>query len=164
MPDENINQEFRLKNIYEIRNYLMEVINLNELMSKKHKKVCRVLNYTDHLLVVISTITGCVSIFAFASLVGIPIGITSCAIGLKICVITAGIRKYRSINKRKKHDKIVLLAKSKLNSTEILISKALIDSNISHDEFALVNNVLKEFYDMKEEIKNSKKNNSLNYM
>ena len=49
----------------------------------------------------------------------------------------------------------MLLAKSKLNSIEVLISKALIDSNISHDEFVLTNNVLKEFYDMKEEIRNS---------
>ena len=48
-----------------------------------------------------------------------------------------------------------MLAKSKLNSIEVLISKALIDSNISHDEFVLINNVLKEFYDMKKEIKNS---------
>ena len=50
--------------------------------------------------------------------------------------------------KKKKHDKIVLLAKSKLNSIEVLISKALIDSSISHD-------VLKEFYGIREEIKNS---------
>ena len=93
---------------------------------------------------------------AFASLVRIPIGIASFTIGLKICVITAGIKKYKSIikKKKKKHDKIVLLAKSKLNSIEVLISKALIDSNISHDEFVLINNVLKGFYDMKEEIKN----------
>ena len=69
----------------------------------------------------------------------------------------AGIKKHKSIikKKRKKHDKIVLLAKSKLNNIEVLISKALTDSNISHDEFVLINNVLKEFYDMKEEIKNS---------
>ena len=46
-------------------------------MSKKHKNFCRVLNYIDHLRIVISTITGCVSICAFASLVSIPIGITS---------------------------------------------------------------------------------------
>ena len=62
-------------------------------MTKKHKKVCRVLNYTEHLLHVISTIPRCVSISAFASLVGILIGITSSAIGLKICGITAGINK-----------------------------------------------------------------------
>ena len=64
-------------------------------MSKKHKKVCRVLNYIDHLLIVISTITGYVSISAFASLVGIPVGITSSAIGLNICAITVGIKKYK---------------------------------------------------------------------
>ena len=66
MPEKNINQGFRLKNIDEIRNYLIEGINQNELMSKKHKKVCRTLNYIKHSLVVISTITGCVSIPAFA--------------------------------------------------------------------------------------------------
>ena len=127
-------------------------------MSKKHKKPCRVLNYIDHSFIVISTITGCVSISAFASLVGIPIGIASSTIGLKICVITAGIKKYKSIikKKKKKHDKIVLLAKSKLNSIEVLISKALINSVISHDEFVLINNALKEYNKMKEEIKNSK--------
>ena len=48
-----------------------------------------------------------------------------------------------------------MLAKSKLNSIELLVSKALIDSNINHDEFVLINNMLKEFYDMKEWIKNS---------
>ena len=58
-------------------------------MSKKHKKSCRVFNYIDHLLIVISTITGCIFISASASVVGIPIGITSSAIGLKICAITA---------------------------------------------------------------------------
>ena len=157
MPEENINKEFRLKKIDEIRNYLIEEINQNKLISKKHKKVCTVLNCIDHLLIVISTITGCVSISAFASLVGIPIGITSSAIGWKFCAITAGIKNYKSIikKKKKKHDKIVFLVKSKLNSIEALISKNLIDSNISHGEFVLINNVLKEFYDMSVEIKNS---------
>ena len=68
----------------------------------KHKKACRVLNYAEHSLIVVSTTTRCVSIFAFASLVGILIGITSSAIGLKICLITAGIKKYKSINKKRK--------------------------------------------------------------
>ena len=86
--------------------------------------VCRVLNYIDHLLIVISTITGCVSISAFASLVGIPTGIMSSAIGLKICIVIAGIKKYKLIIMKKTIK--VLLAKSKLNSTEVVISKALI--------------------------------------
>ena len=123
MPEGNINQEFRLTKINETRNYLIEEINRNELMSKKHKNVSRVLNHIDHSLIVISTITGCVSISAFASLVGIPIGIASSTIGLKICLITAGIKTFKSIikKKRKKYDKIILSAKSKLNNIEVLI-------------------------------------------
>ena len=63
---------------------------------------------------------------------------------------------YKSIIKKikKKHDKIVLLGKDKLNTTEVLISKSLIDSYISHDEFVSVKNVVREFNDMKKEIKN----------
>ena len=77
-------------------------------MSKKHRNVCRVFNYIDHLLIIITTITRCVSISDFASLVDISIGITSSAVGLKICAITAGIIKCRSIiKKKKKNDKIV---------------------------------------------------------
>ena len=74
----------------------------------------------------------------------------------KIYATAAGIKKYKSIiNKtKKKHDKILLLAKSKLNFIETLILKALIDSDISHDQFVLINNVLKEYDDMKEEIRN----------
>ena len=76
----------------------------------------------------VSAVSGCVLISAFALLVGIPIGIKSCALRLKICAITAGIKNYKSIikkKKRKKYNKMVLLAKTKLNSIEILISKAL---------------------------------------
>ena len=95
--------------------------------------------------------------FSFVSLVGIPLGITSSAIGLTIYVITGGIKMYKLLikKKKKKHDKIVLVAKYKLSSIKVLISKALIDSNISHDEFDFINNVLKEYAKMKEEVKNS---------
>ena len=108
----------------------------NKLISRKHKKVCTTLNYIEHFLILASTITACISISALVSLLGIPIGITSSEIGLKICAIAAGIKKYKSIikKKKKKHDKIVLLEKSKLNSIQVLISKVLINSNISHDE------------------------------
>ena len=104
------------------------------------------MNYIEHILIFIFTVSGCVSISAF-TWAGIHIGITSSAIELKICVITAGIKKFKSIIKKekKKHDQIVLLAKSKLNSVEVLTSKALID------KFVLTNDVLKEFYHMKKE-------------
>ena len=156
MPEENLNQEFRLKEIDEIRNYLTKEINRNEVISKNHKNVSRVLNYIGHSLIAISTITRCVSISAFAPLVGIPVRIRRSSIGSKICVITAGMKRYQLIikKKRKKHNKIVLLAKSKLNNIEVVTSRDLSDSNISHDQFILINNVLKEFDDMKEKRKN----------
>ena len=109
--EEKISQEFRLQNISKTRNYLLEEINRNELMSKKHKKVCTTLNYIEHILVLGSTITGCPSISAFASIgidtpIGIPIGIASSAIGLKICKITGAIKIYKWIIKKMKKSMI----------------------------------------------------------
>ena len=158
MAVENISQELRLKNIDKTRNYFLDGIKQNVLMSRKHKKVCRTLNYIENFLILASTNTGCVFISAFSSLIGIPIGITSFGIGLKISAINAGTKKYKTIikKKKKKHDKIVLPAKSKLSSIEVLITKALINSVIGHDEFVLINNVLKEYEEMKKGIKNLK--------
>ena len=129
----------------------------NDVMSEKPKKTCGYLNYIEVLLILDSTITGCVSTSAFTSLVAIPVGITSCAVGLNICIITVVNKKYGSNikKKKKKHDLIVLLGKNKLDAIEVLISKALIDSYINHDEFVSVNNVLKVYIEMRDEIKNS---------
>ena len=75
--------------------------------------------------------------------------------GIQICAINAGVEKYKSIikKKKKKLDKIRLLAKNKLNTMQVLVSKALIDSYISHNKFISVNNVLIEYNKTKEEIK-----------
>ena len=112
MFKEKVSKEFRLKNIDETENYLIEKINENELMSKKHEKVYIVLNYIEHLLVLTSTVSGWVFISNFACLVGFPRGIPNSSIGSKIYVITAGIKKYKSIikKKKKKHEKILSLA------------------------------------------------------
>ena len=101
---------------------------------------------------------GCISVSDFAAFLGIPIGITTSAIGLKMCVTTAGIKKYRSIIKKRKrkHNKMVLSAKSKLNNIEVLISKAFIDSNASHDKLVLIKNLLQGYDNMKEETKDLK--------
>ena len=147
--------EFRLRKIDKKRNYLLDEIKHNDLMSEKYKKTCKCLNYVEQLLILVSTVTGCVSISAFASLVCDPVGITSSAIRIKIRAITAGINNYKSIikKKKKKHDKIVLLRKAKLNTIAVLISKALVDSYISHHELVSVNNVLREYNEMEKEIK-----------
>ena len=70
-------------------------------MSKKHKKVCKALNYIEHLLILTSSVTGCVSSSVFASLVGILISIRNAAIGLKIFVITTRIKKWKSIIRKR---------------------------------------------------------------
>ena len=82
-------------------------------MRKKHKKIYTILNSIENLFILAAAFTECVLISVFAPLVGIPVGITSSGIGLKICTITAGIKKYKLIikKKKKKHDKIGLLAK-----------------------------------------------------
>ena len=81
-------------------------------MRRKHKNVCKTLDYVEHLLILASTAARYISISDFTSLLGIPIVITSSAIGLKIYAIALGIKKYKSMikkkkNNKKKHDKIV---------------------------------------------------------
>ena len=105
MVEENIRQDLRLKNIDKTRNYFLEEIEQNELMSRKHKQICTTLNYIEHFLVLASAITGYISVAAFSCLLGIPIGINCSAIGLKICEIAAGIKRHKSIIKKKKHDR-----------------------------------------------------------
>ena len=148
--------KFRLRKIDETRNYLLDEIKCNDLMSDIYKKTCKHPNYVEQLFILASTVTGCVLISEFASLVCAPVGITGSAVGINICAIIAGIKKYKSYKKKKKkkHDEIVLSGKDKLNTIKVLISKALIDSYISHDEFTSVNNVLREYNEMKMEIKN----------
>ena len=96
-------------------------------------------------------------IFAFASLICVFVGITSSAVGIKIYAVTKGIKKYKSIikKKNKKHDKIVLIRKDKLNTIEVLISKAFNNSYISHHKFVSVNIVWREYNEMKEDRKTS---------
>ena len=95
MKEKNISQEFRLKNIDETRNYFLEEMLQNALISRKHKKVCATINYIERIFILASSITGCISIAAFATLLDILIGILSPAIGLKICTIASGIKKYK---------------------------------------------------------------------
>ena len=118
----------------------------NNLISWNHKKVFTDLNYIEQSLILASAITATVTISVFASLSYIPINITSFPTELKLCLIIAGIKNYESIieKKKKEHDKILLLQKDILHTTEFLFSKHLIDWSIIHDEFASVNNVLRE--------------------
>ena len=98
-------------------------------MSKNHKKVCMTLNFMEILLILLSAISGFLSIPAYALLLDIPIGVSSYVVVLKTRAIAPRIKRNKSTikKKRQKHDKIVLLAKTKLNIAEGLISKVSID-------------------------------------
>ena len=81
---EEVSLEFRLRKIVETRNDLLDITKHNDLMSGKYKKTCKYLNYVEHLFNVVSTVTGCLSISRFDSLVTIPVGIASSTVGIKI--------------------------------------------------------------------------------
>ena len=98
---EEASLEFELEKIDETSHCLLDEINYNDLMSEKYKKTCKCLNYVEHLLILVSTITDCISISTFASLVCVLVDTTSSAVRIKICAIPAEIKKYKSIIKKK---------------------------------------------------------------
>ena len=87
--------KFRSRNINEIRNYLLDEMKNNDLMGEKYKKTSKYLNYFEHLLILVSTVTSCVSISAFVSLVFAPVGFASSKVRINLCAITAGIKRYK---------------------------------------------------------------------
>ena len=135
----NLSEEtkFRLDKIGKIENYFHKEINQRKSCSKKLSKYVATFDYIDKVLIVLSATTGGVFICLFTSVVGAPVGIASPSFTLIFSLTTGIVKKLLSTarNKKKKHDKIFMLVKSKLNSIETLISQALIDMEISHDEF-----------------------------
>ena len=132
--------EFRSKILDETRNYFLDEVKHNDLKSGKYKKTCKYLKYVEDLLMLVSTVTGRVSFSSFASLVCVPISITSSIVGVRTCAITPETKNYKSFIKIEKRnlDEIVLLGEAKSNTIEVLISKALIGSYICHEEFVSV--------------------------
>ena len=104
----------------------------------------------------LSATTGGVSIILFTSVVGAPVGIESANFTLIFSLTIGIVKKLLSTkrNKKKKHDKIFMLAKSKLNSIETLISQALIDMEISHEEFIAIFKEKDKYEKMKENVRN----------
>ena len=141
----NLSQQtkFQLSEIARIENYFHQEINQSKLCIKKLSKYFTDFDYIDKVLIVLSATTGGVSITSFRSVVGAPVRIASASFTLIFSLTTGIIKKLLSItrNKKKKHDKILMLAKSKLDSIETLVSQALIDMEISHEEF---NGIIRE--------------------
>ena len=132
--------KFRLDEINKIENYFIEEINQRKSCSRKLNKYVAVFDYIDQALIVLSATSSGVSIISFTSIIGAPVGIASASFTLIFSLTTGIVKKLLNItrNKKKKYDKILMLAKSKLNSIETLISQALIDMDINHEEFITI--------------------------
>ena len=132
--------KLRLSEIIGIENYFYQEIDQRKSCSKKLNKYVTAFDYIDKILIVLSATSSGVSIISFTSIIGAPVGIASASFTLIFSLTTGIIKKLLNItrNKKKKHDKILMLAKSKLNSIEILISQALNDMDISHKEYIII--------------------------
>ena len=146
--------KFRLSEIIGIENYFYQGINERKSYIRKLNKYITVFEYIDKILIFLSATSGGVSIISFISIVGVPVGIASASFRLIFSIAKGIIKILLKItrNKKKKHDNILMLAKSKLNSTEILVSKALNDMDISHEEFTIILNEKDKYYRMKYKI------------
>ena len=152
----NLNdQQFRLNKISKIKDYFVAEIKQRKLMSKRLSKYIASFDYFDKSLIVLSVTTGSISIASFATVIGAPVGIVSASFSLAFSISTGIIKKLLKTtrNKKKKHNKIIMLARSKLNSIESRISEALINSEINHEDFITNINEETKYRELKESIR-----------
>ena len=149
-------KKFRLNEITKIENYVNSEINQRKTCSKKLSKYVAAFDYIDKILIVLSATSGGVFIFLSVSVVGAPTEIAGASFTLFFSPTTGIIKKLLSItrNKKKKHDKILALAKNKLNIIETLVSEELVDIEISHEEFITILRGKDKYEKVKENVTN----------
>ena len=149
------NQQFRLNKISEYEDYFITEIKERELMSKKLSKYISFFDCFDRSLTVLLATSGRVSIASFTTVIGTPVGIASASFSLVFSLCTGLVKKILKAtrNKKKKHNIIVMLARSKLNSIESKISEALIKNQISHEDFMTIIDEERNYRELKESIR-----------
>ena len=132
--------KFRLDEINNIKEYLNSEIKERKDIIKKISKYIVAFDYADKLFITLSALFGTLNIASYATVVGIPAGIAGASLTLIFTVTTGVVKTLLNITrkKKKKHNKIITLARSKLNIIENLISQALIDFEITHEEFSKI--------------------------
>ena len=148
--------KFRLDEIKKIESYFNSEIIQSKLCSKKLSKYVSTFNYIDKILIVLNATTGGVCIISHATVIGAPVGIASAGFTILFALTTGIVKKLFKTTriKKKKHDKILMLATSKLNSLETLASQALIDMEISHAELITILKEKDKYEKMKENVRN----------
>ena len=147
--------KFRLSEIIGIENYFYQEINQRKSCSKKLSKYVAAFDYIDKILTVLGGKARGVSIYSFTSVVGGPVGIASASASLIFSLATGIVKKLLSTirNKKRKHDKIFMLAKSKFSSIETCISQALIEMETSGEEFVTILKEKDNYEKMKENLR-----------
>ena len=146
------NQQFRLNKISEIEDYFITKIKERKSMNKKLSKYISFFDYFDKSWIVLTVTTGNISIASFATVIGIPRGIARASLGLTFSLCTGLVKELLKAtrNKKKKHNKIGMLARSKSNSIESKISEPLINNQISHEDFMTIINEERNYRELKE--------------
>ena len=148
---------YKLNQIDKIKDYFNNEINERKDIIKKLNKYIVSFDYLDKIFITLSASFGTLSIASHATIVGIPVGITGASLTL-IFTISTGINKSLlkvTEKRKKKHNKIIALAKRKLNTIETLSSSALNDSKISHEEFTNIITEKNIYENIKENIKDT---------
>ena len=124
-------------------------------MRKKLSKYISFFDSFDKSLIVLSVISGSISIASFRTVIATSVGITSASLRLAFSLCTGLVKKLlkASRNMKKKHNRIIMLARSKLNSIESKISEALINNQISYEDFMTIINEERNYKDLKESIR-----------
>ena len=148
-------QQFSLNKSSEIKDNFAAEINGRVLMSKRLSKYITYFDYFDKSLIALSVTTGSISIASIATVVEGPVGMMSASCSLAFSITTGIVKKLLKTtrNKKKKHNKMFMLARSKLNSIESKISEALINNEISHKDLMIIINKEKKYRELKESIR-----------
>ena len=164
MSELNDLTKFRLDEINKIKDYLNAEIKERKDVVKKISKYIVAFDCADKLFIILSASFGALSIVSHATIVGIPVGIAGSSLTLIFTVTTGVIKKILNITRKrkKKHNKIITLAGNKLNIIETLISRALIDFDISHEDFSKIIYEKNNYEQMKDNIRCAKSVNDLN--
>ena len=164
MSELNNLTKFRLDEINKIKDYFNSKIKERKDIIKKISKYIVAFDYVDKLFITLSASFGTLSIVSHATIVGIAVGIAGASLTVIFTATTGIVKKSLNVTRKmkKKHNKIIALARSKLNIIEILISRALTDFDISHEEFTKIIYEKNNYEQIRDNIRSVKSRNDLN--
>ena len=150
----NDQQQFRLNKTNEVQDCFISEIKERELMNKRLSKYIASFDYFDKSLIVLSVTTGSISIASFATVIGAPVGIASASFSLAFSISTGIVKKSLKTtrNKKKEHNKIFMLARSKSTSIKSKMSEVSINNEISHEDFMTIINEERNYPELKQSI------------